>query len=92
MNLVLTNKIVKILNTIISKECKLCTPSNYDSHLENYFNSSAIIYSENAGFFCQLFRTFSYLNIDLETLPSKLEKQENKIMPHVKEEVAFYNS
>lgn len=38
-----------------------------------------------------LFKTFSYLNIDLETLPSELEKQENKIMPHIKEAIAFSN-
>lgn len=39
----------------------------------------------------QLFKTFFYLNIYLETLPSKQEKQESKIMPHITEAVAFSN-
>lgn len=40
----------------------------------------------------QLVRTFSYLNIDLETLPSKPGNQESKIMQHIKKAAAFLQS
>jgi hypothetical protein len=37
----------------------------------------------------QLVRTFSYLNIYLEILPSKPGNQESKIMQHIKKAAAF---
>lgn len=73
---------------------KLYISSNYIilSYLGNYqVLLHKCIYEHPTRVF-QLVRTFSYLNIDLETLPSKPGNQESKIMQHIKKAAAFLQS